>query len=64
MNPEKIYRISQTQLSIARYYGGCKYNGENYVYNPADDTLTREDIWKKEHSKKKKAKPVKQEELL
>ncbi len=25
-------RIENTQLSIARHYGGCTYNGAHYVY--------------------------------
>lgn len=52
MNPEKLYNISQTQLSIAAYYGGCTYNGSRYVYNPIDDTLTREDVLKGKVPKK------------
>lgn len=55
MNPEKIYNISHTQLSIAAYYGGCTYNGSRYIYNPKDDTLTREDVLKGKVSKKIKA---------
>ena len=51
--PKKLYQISHTQLSIARHYGGCKFNGHNYIYNPKDDTLTREDVWKEEWKKKK-----------
>lgn len=50
--PEKLYRISQTQLSIARYYGGCIFQGKEYVYNPEDDTLTRIDVFKKERKKR------------
>ena len=57
--PPKLYRISQTQLSIARHYGGCIFQGNNYVYNTKDDTLTREDIWKEEHKKKKEVKKAK-----
>ena len=38
--------VSQTQLSIARYSGGCKVNDKHYIYNPADDSLIREDIVK------------------
>jgi hypothetical protein len=58
--PEKFYRITETQLSISRYSGGCIYNGKYYVYNPIDDTLIREDIFKKEQ-KSKKTKKVKNE---
>lgn len=52
MNPEKIYHVSQTQLSIARFYGGCTYNGDTYLYNPEDDTLTRSDLLKKKDRRK------------
>lgn len=44
--PERIYNVSQTQLSIARYYGCIKFNGVNYHYDADSDTLTRMDIWK------------------
>jgi len=42
LNPEKIYQVSQTQFSIARFYGGINLNGETYTYNPIDDTLTKD----------------------
>ena len=38
--------VSQTQLSIARFSGGCNVNGKHFIYNPADDSLIREDIVK------------------
>jgi len=57
MNPEKIYHVSQTQLSVVRYAGGCIYNGDYYVYNPIDDTLTREDFLKKKKKPKKNKSP-------
>lgn len=44
--PEVIYHVSHTQLSVARYYGGCKYNGAEYHYDAESDTLTRMDIWR------------------
>lgn len=44
--PERIYNVSQTQLSVARHYGGCKFNGADYHYDAESDTLTRMDIWK------------------
>ena len=50
--PETIYNVSQSQLSIAKHYGGIKYNGVEYVYNPADDTLTK----KKQPEKKRSSK--------
>ena len=39
-------KITMSQLSIARYSGGCKVNGEHFVYNPVDDSLIREDVVK------------------
>jgi hypothetical protein len=38
--------VSKTQLSVARYYGGIKVNGQDYTYNPADDSLIRNDVVK------------------
>ena len=43
--PERIYNVSQTQLSVARFYGGCKFHGADYHYDAETDTLTRMDIW-------------------
>jgi len=48
--PEIIYNVSQTQLSIARHYGGIKVNGHMYIYNPKDDTLIKS-LQKKEKKK-------------
>ena len=37
---EKVIKnISQTQFSVARYSGGCKINGKEYIYNPKTDEL-------------------------
>ena len=44
--PERIYNVSQTQLSMARFYGICKLNGADYHYDVESDTLTRMDVWK------------------
>jgi hypothetical protein len=44
--PERIYNVSKTQLSIARFYGGCKFQGVEYHYDAESDTLTRMDVWK------------------
>ena len=38
--------ISRTQLSIARYSGGCMVQGSHYIYNPTDDSLIRADVVK------------------
>ncbi len=44
--PIRYTHVSQTQLSVARYYGRIKVNGIMYIYDAATDTLTREDIVK------------------
>jgi len=52
--PERYYHVSQTQLSVARYYGGCTVNGTHYVYDPTTDTLIREDVLKREQAARPK----------
>ena len=49
--PFVIGGVSQSQLSIARYYGGCKFQGQNYSYLPITDELLRDDVvkWLKKH---------------
>lgn len=47
-SPERYYNVSQTQLSVARHFGGCKVNGQHYAYDPTTDTLTRYDVLKRE----------------
>ena len=44
--PERIYNWLDSQLSIARHYGGCKYNGADYViaYDEEGQPLVREDV--------------------
>lgn len=48
--PEKIYGWRETQLSVARYYGGCKFRGESYTidFNHPDQPLVRQDILQSE----------------
>lgn len=46
--PERFYHVSKTQLSIARYYGGCRVQGEHYIYDAAKDELVRADVVKRE----------------
>lgn len=36
--------VSQTQLSVARYFGVAKVNNHTFVYNPDDDSLIRDDV--------------------
>lgn len=53
--PEKIYNWINSQLSIARYYGGCKYNGQSYQIDmqDPDKPLVRSDILLREQTLKK-----------
>jgi outer membrane protein W len=53
----------QTQLSVARFYGGCKFNGADYHYQAETDTLIRMDVWKAliSSSKEEAAKAAKAE---
>ena len=44
--PEEIHTVSNTQLSIARHYGGCRYNGHGYHYDAERDVLVRLDVWR------------------
>lgn len=48
--PERIYNWLQTQLSVARFYGGIKYNGVQYFIaeNEEGKPLVREDVIKRE----------------
>ena len=50
--PDEIHNVSHTQLSIARHYGGCVFNGKEYVYFPDEDKLVRKDLVKKKKPKK------------
>jgi len=57
-HPDRYYNVSQTQMSIARHYGGMKVNGQAYIYDPTTDTLVRQDVVKSEaKAKKRKKKP-------
>ena len=53
--PERFYNVSQSQLSIARHYGGITFNGAEYIYDAASDTLTRMDVWKARCASSKEA---------
>ncbi len=41
--PIVITNASSGQFSIARYSGGCRFNGTLYLYKPIHDILVRED---------------------
>ena len=45
--PEEIHGISNSQLSVARHFGGCKYMGASYHYDASQDALIRMDVWQK-----------------
>ena len=59
--PEKIYDWMNSQLSIARFYGGIDFNGYRYVIDMGDPAhpLVRQDLLKKV---KKEAKKVERSE--
>jgi hypothetical protein len=56
--PEKIFGWLDTQLSIARHYGGMKFRGASYVidFNDPDQPLVRQDILEAEKKAKKSPK--------
>lgn len=66
--PYLIRGVSTGFFSIARHYGGAKYNGSDYLYLPETDELIRDDvakcIAKAEKPVKKAKKPVEQQELF
>jgi hypothetical protein len=42
--PYVIGHVSQTQLSVARRFGGCEFKGHGYCYIPETDELIRDDV--------------------
>ena len=44
--PFLICQASKGMFSIARHYGGVKFNGWSYIYIPEHDELVRDDIVK------------------
>ena len=58
--PERIYNWLDSQLSIARHYGGCNFNGADYViaYNEEGQPLVRADLLKKLKAAKKPKHPA------
>ena len=53
--PERIYGWRDSQLSIARFAGGCTYNGQAYTIamNEEGQPLVRWDVLKREAKEKK-----------
>lgn len=56
--PERIYGWLNTQMSLARYWGGLTYMGHSYYVAPneKDAPLVRADVLKREAIEAKKAK--------
>ena len=48
--PERIYGWMNSQLSLARHYGGCTYQGSSYMiaYHEDGQPLVRTDVIKRE----------------
>lgn len=59
--PERFYGWMDSQLSIARHYGGMKYMGHSYLidYNDPDRPLVRQDVLEAEKKAAKEAKKAK-----
>jgi hypothetical protein len=60
--PYLIRGVSQTQLSIARHYGGINYNGDSFTYMPTTDELVRDDVVEFIEKGKRKAKQAERKE--
>jgi len=54
--PKRIYGWQNSQLSIARHYGGISFNGAQYLIAPNEEgqPLVRIDYWRKEKAARKK----------
>jgi len=57
--PFAICSVSQSQFSIARHYGGIKFNGFPYTYIQPSDELVRDDVMKFIGKRRKQAKKTK-----
>jgi len=44
--PYMMTGVSSSQMSVARHYNGCRYQGAEYIYDPVHDTLIRADVLK------------------
>lgn len=53
--PERIYHWMNSQLSIARFYGGIQYQGHHYVIVPTEEgqPLVRADVLASERKVRK-----------
>ncbi len=61
--PDEIHHVSQSQFSIARHYGGCRADGHYYYYDPAHDSLIRDDVLLARRASEKAAKRAEMERL-
>lgn len=54
--PERIYGWRDSQLSLARYYGGCQFNGASYriAYEEEGQPLVRMDVVRREEAERRK----------
>ena len=55
--PERIHNWQDSQLSIARFYGGISYQGNQYLiaYDEKDMPLVRQDVLEREAKARKAA---------
>lgn len=62
--PERIHGWMNTQLSIARFFGGCSFNGAHYVIAAEEEgtPLVRLDVMQREAKEHQKPKRVKAEQ--
>jgi len=44
LSPYLITSVRNTQMSIARHYGGIEFRGKYYIYLPDTDELIRDDV--------------------
>lgn len=58
--PYLMQGVSIGVFSVARYYGGIRYNGQSYTYLPETDELIRDDVikWLAKYRKGRKPKPA------
>ena len=64
--PERIYGWLESQLSIARHYGGIRYNEYHYLiaYNEEGQPLVREDVLKREAKERKEKQKQERKEAI
>lgn len=55
--PERIYNWLDSQLSIARFYGGIHFRGARYViaFSEPGQPLVRQDVLRREYKESKAA---------